>query len=123
MKTLLTLILIITTIGMMGQEWETDSTEIKLPVITLKCYNSASKTTPIEDGLFKLLTKYQTECYNDSTEVTYDWFEFDGKRYSWTPTIDPGINPNYIGTWAIWEHRQPTFTGFIQWLKERSKDE
>lgn len=65
----------------------------------------------------ELILKYVDECYADSTEVTYDWFEYKGVRYKSYPSIDPGSNLGYIGTWSIFEHRDPTFEDFIKWLK------
>ena len=130
MRKLLTLILIITTMGVMGQEAKfrsrndmntgihiyKDSTgqmqrELIVdgyPVISnTKNYNSACKTTPMEDQLLEILTQYQTECYNDSTL-------FEGYVNKITAS---GI------VWQEWEvfytHREPTFTGFIEWLKQK----
>lgn len=59
------------------------------------------------------LIEYETECYNDSTKVWEHTFE---------PTsimdcaYDYGcIYPHHYG-WVM-HHHEPTFTGFIQWLK------
>lgn len=61
------------------------------------------------------LLTYQTECYNDSTE-----------RSGWI--FVESDYPNAFGlvagwdewqTW--WHHREPTITGFIEWLKKRKQ--
>ena len=50
------------------------------------------KPKTIESELLDLLTTYEGECYADGV---------------------------YIEKTAEWEHREPTLTGFIKWLKER----
>lgn len=72
-----------------------------------------------EDEILFLLELYERECYKDSTESRYDFFKYEGKLFKQEPSIDPGFYPNYSHTGYVWEHREPTFIGFIKWLKAR----
>lgn len=69
--------------------------------------------------LLKTLKEYQEYCYNDSTRATYDFYDFNGDTIMTYHEIDPGFYPGYIGRKTIWEHKQPTFHGFIKWLEEK----
>lgn len=57
------------------------------------------------------LIDYQTECYNDSTEVTQRSFYDCGRPFC---LVDHGIIYK-----TVWRHREPTFAGFIQYLKSK----
>ena len=72
--------------------------------------------------LLKVLEQYEQECYADSTLECFLVYVYDQdtayQRCSKFNMIDPGINPNYQGSRKIWAHREPTFNGFIKFLKE-----
>jgi len=69
-----------------------------------------------------LREEYEAECYADSTETTYDWYNINGDTIAKSVEIDPGFYMGYIGTWSIWTHRTPLFESYTQWLKEKLKD-
>ena len=60
----------------------------------LKCYT-------IED--FQKYVKYETECYNDSTYISTGDVIFNGTTY--------------ISMGGKFIHKQPTFEGFIDWIR------
>jgi len=69
------------------------------------------------------LIEYETECFNDSTLVEVhhveelnitDWFSIGGGACMW-PRCPESHYRN------VWIHRQPTFDGFISWIKNRIK--
>lgn len=68
-----------------------------------------------------LLFEYETECFNDSTEVTYDFYKRGDDTLSAVPNIDPGFWHGYLGRWSIYEHKEPTFKDFINWLHKKSE--
>lgn len=116
-KPILFTILVLCSLGLFGQNDSimqvdgVDTTWFVLPQIQgVYTYNSASPTTPTEDELFRLLNKYSTECYNDSTVTTMQIACPEGR----------------VGCLVYHErkevvHRKPTFTGFIEWLRERQR--
>lgn len=62
----------------------------------------------IRNFLLEEYTKYETECYNDSTFVT---------------TI--GRDEKYpehaiLVIKSFWKHREPTFTGFMEYLRRNN---
>ncbi|MFA5772920.1 MAG: hypothetical protein WC974_09345 [Thermoplasmata archaeon] len=77
----------------------------------------------IKEALINLLTNYQDECYADSTEECFNVYVYDGKeafQHCSNHDIDLGFNPAYKETRNIWTHKEPTFIGFIEWLKKES---
>ena len=75
--------------------------------------------------LVELLTDYEQECYADSSlECFLKYKSYFSNKVLYTPCtninmFDPGFDPNYIGKVEIWTHREPTFKGFIKYLKEK----
>lgn len=67
----------------------------------------------------KLLVKYETECYNDSVQATYDFYVWDNDTIKSHPSIDPGFTQGYIGTKMIYEHKEPTFKDFVRWAAKK----
>jgi len=67
------------------------------------------------------LLDYQKECYNDSTSIYYDWYNWDGELYKRSQSIDPGMLAGYVGSWKIYEHKDPSFEGFIEYMKRQMK--
>jgi hypothetical protein len=67
------------------------------------------------------LMEYEEECYNDSTEAAYDYYKWGNDTTIQSPSIDPGHIMGYIGRKNIYIHKQPTFAGFIIWLKTKYK--
>lgn len=66
--------------------------------------------------------QYSKECYADSTQKTYNVYNYCGEEL-FTPIskwdIDLGINQAYRGTRKIWKHREPSFPDFMVWLKKK----
>ena len=71
--------------------------------------------------LTSILLKYRQECYNDSTKATYDFYKYGNDTVMRMPSCDPGFHQGYIGRKSIYEHKQPTFADFIDWLERRNK--
>ena len=67
------------------------------------------------------LIDYQKECYNDSTSIYYDWYNWDGELYKRSQSIDPGMLAGYVGSWKIYEHKGPSLEGFIEYMKRQMK--
>lgn len=67
----------------------------------------------------KLLIEYETDCYNDSTKTTYDFYKWGNDTIMQTPSIDPGHTMGYIGRKTIYEHKQPTFKDFVRWAAKK----
>jgi len=80
------------------------------------------------------LEEYSQDCYDDSTAVTYKIFDpwdtvfagFSGEvdGYGNIRVREDLYEPFYhygehIKDTIIYEHTQPTFIGFIQWLKDK----
>ena len=78
------------------------------------------------------LIDYETECYNDSAAYAENrcvwnpqsWTaEYTSCKYEFVRTTDGYVQqciiPDHIVT--KWRHREPTMTGFIQWLKNEAK--
>ena len=63
-----------------------------------------------------LMNAYLRDCYADSTEATYDWYEHNGVKYRTGISFDPGFTMGYIGRWSVYNHKQPTFEGYVEWL-------
>jgi len=59
----------------------------------------------ITQALLSLYDQYAKECYADSMQVHCD-------------NADDPTTLVYR-TWTEWQHRQPTFTGFMEWLRGR----
>jgi len=83
--------------------------------------------------LIELYEEYETECFNDSTEQCFNYYrtyhlfgsaldslEFENYK---TPCgnfdYDLGIDASYRGTHEEWVHVQPSFIGFMQYLKKK----
>lgn len=106
------------------------------------CYGQTSKnpyffgsyeTTEMRRGELSLEEKlllYAQECYNDSTINTYTVHLVEGGDIDDDPdsatacmiyfNTDKCINPNHryeIRSETI--HREPTFEGFLEWLKKK----
>ena len=75
----------------------------------------------MEQSVLKYLLKYRQECYNDSTKATYDFYKYGNDTVMRMPSCDPGFHQGYIGRKSIYEHKQPTFADFIDWLERRNK--
>ena len=75
--------------------------------------------SPMEDELLWLLDQYSTECYNDSVyETCYEFI----KDHDYGTEFSGGtITMGYMGSIDRWVHKEPTFIGFIEWLKERQQ--
>ena len=71
---------------------------------------------------------YEAECWADSTKQTFHVYSSGRNEYtSLCPReygetcIDPGISPRFRGHRTIYTHREPTFTGFMEFLKRKVK--
>jgi len=95
-----------------------DSTSINYHGFYSKSMNSNDL---IIDALFKNFFEYQKDCYNDSIPVIYDFYLYDNDTIKFHPSIDPGFCPGYLGRWVIYEHKEPTLSDFIEWLKNKKK--
>ena len=74
--------------------------------------------------IVKLYDAYAKECYADSTTQTYNIYIRNGHKYYALPSsedVDLGIDVDYRGQEQVWEHKQPTFSGFIEFLRSKIK--
>ena len=140
MKTLLTTILILFTINLIGQndtihlKFKDDSVisarnfeYLKIGATTMTVVDPYYKDLIISDPkpvkqytviTDQLLFEYETDCFNDSTAHYYysvsDMFEsWEVQCNKGDTTIFGGICPEH------WHHEEPTFKGFIKWLKQK----
>ena len=71
-----------------------------------------------------LYDQYKEACYNDSTEVTFGYFrswDFCGEfKAVYEPRSDE-ISFNLIRTEQGYTHAEPTFTGFMEFIKEKQR--
>lgn len=77
-------------------------------------------TKGIKNTILILYSDYQQICYADSFIVTYDYYKHGTdtfQREHYPQIIDPAIEFGYIETSETWQHRQPTFEGFMEFLK------
>ncbi len=82
--------------------------------------------------LLELYEEYETRCFNDSTKQCFNYYSnfhltgsaldslvFENYKTPCTKyDYDLGISMNYRGTHEEWIHVQPSFIGFMQYLKE-----
>lgn len=105
MKTLTIIILLALTFQVSGQGHIDSTTRTRLEYhIMLQI--------PITIGL---LFEYETECYNDSTEIIIKNHLF---------VTDGADTVGYYNTsfpTGIYEHKQPTFPDFIKWLHKKTE--
>jgi len=120
-------------INIYGQESTTDTTDI------LSDSNYVTVVSPVDFfypwldptwvAYVQLYEQYETQCFNDSTKQCFNYygtFYFRGDlmpsgKYKTPCTksdMDLGIDMNYTGTGEEWVHIQPSFIGFMQYLKE-----
>lgn len=85
----------------------------------------------------ELFEEYETQCFNDSTKQCFNYYQTTyylpgsalyslgvGEDYKVPCSkhdYDLGIDMNYKGTHKEWVHVQPSFIGFIKFLKERMR--
>lgn len=81
--------------------------------------DKSKKSVGVDTAMIKLMIEYETECYNDSTQATYDFYVWDNDTIKSYPSIDPGFTPGYIGTKMIYEHKEPTFKDFVRWVANK----
>jgi len=98
--------------------------------------NLHSLLNPSLVNFLELYEEYETQCFNDSTEQCFNYYKdyylfgsaLDslgvGEKYK-TPcsknNFDLGISINYLGTGKEWVHVQPSFLGFIKYLKDKMR--
>ena len=77
-------------------------------------------------NLLSLYEKYEEECYNDSTKVLFGYFyNYEtGKEFKiiYEPKDDL-MMANFVRTEHGYIHREPTFNGFIVFLRQQLKKE
>ena len=88
---------------------------------------------PIWVDFVKLYEEYETECFNDSTEQCFNHYRdfhligsaldslvFEDRK---TPCgkydYDLGSDDGWMGTHKEWVHVQPSFIGFMRYLKKK----
>lgn len=68
----------------------------------------------IDYRIAELLTEYEKDCYNDSTQVMV-YVNPNTEKSDSSYTLMAGWNE------LIWKHKEPTFADFIKWLKTKNK--
>ncbi len=74
-----------------------------------------------------LYDQYDKECYADSSlDCFQEYWLIQSDNYEETYRVpcssldfDLGINSNYKGQVEMWTHREPTFKGFIKYLRTK----
>ena len=125
MKTLLTTILILISFGLNAQDYQVSVGGVTYNRRTIMHFEGDSiwsETIDLgvelnrDEWLMKLLTDYETYCYNDSIYIQVDeWVKEEHGGKGGMPKFTTG----YQVTKWIWWHEEPTFKGFIKWLKEQ----
>lgn len=107
MKKLITIILLGIAITGMGQT-------IPKQILDTDVY---SECITIDDIL-----QYGKECWNDSTEVLFGYFKDYRTDVEFKTIYDPDpdiFHTNLIRTEKGFTHREPTFKGFLKWIKDK----
>lgn len=69
-----------------------------------------------EERLLKLLQEYETDCYNDSTlrnvYIDPNYTQYDKNGFGYRTTMGGYYEKQ-------WTRKEPTFKGFINWLKDK----
>ena len=100
-----------------GVDWSDSANKLIIP--NLRPISIGKSMNEYHDEwLIKRLTQYETDCFNDSTAHYYysvsDMFEsWEVQCNKGDTTIFGGICPEH------WHHEEPTFKGFIKWLKQK----
>ena len=148
-KLIMILVLFCWCINIYGQESITDTTEILSDVTDLTGGTDIDwKFDPFETTfiytdvtdmpwaylypsiveLIELYEEYETQCFNDSTELCFNYYFRiyhligDSLSYKIPCTkndMDLEIDVSYTGTGEEWVHVQPSFIGFMQYLKKK----
>jgi hypothetical protein len=96
----------------------THEDSLKIEEMTKVLSELNAKWTPS----FLALTKaYRNECYADSSLQTFSMYRYDNDtayRIKSKYDIDPAMNSNYIGEVTKYIHREPTFKGFLEFIKQ-----
>ena len=131
MKTLLTTILILFTMILIGQNSKYLGSRIPLKdstgnTITIPEFDESYWEVPdiprsrgvvrdTEEFILDLLIEYETDCFNDSA-VSYYYTLCD--MGCWDVPCNKGDTLWHGGLCPEhWHHEEPTFKGFIKWLK------
>jgi hypothetical protein len=90
------------------------------------CYSQTNKKITEKEArttiiiLDVLFYSYKKDCYNDSTKQCVNVYLIESGEY-YTPCskhdFDLGFNSNYKETKEIWTHKQPSFEGFMEYIK------
>ena len=134
MKKLFTILAIALTVHVMGQVQtfeglidKVDTSPLKVGTVVLAENGGMRNATFAEELLF-LIQEYEEDCYNDSTETITVSLPITGlhetnsrgyahmKKYA-KKTNKPRGWVTLIGT--EWHHKEPTFNGFAEWLKNK----
>jgi hypothetical protein len=107
-------LVILFTITCLGQDIKSD--------VTLKFKPSEWEIISLQQYL-KDYQQYETECYADSSKQYYRLEQVWGERDSWRMAkilvdTETAENCKCILPY-FYTHREPTFTGFMEWLKKK----
>ena len=98
---------------------EVNTSPLRVGTVVLADSGAVRNATFAEELLF-LLQDYETECYNDSTYVEY-WQYHESPSYTDSITGASFVYTVHYSPTTIkeWQHKEPTFKGFIEWLKNK----
>lgn len=69
-----------------------------------------------------MLLEYEKECYNDSTEVTFGYYQGRSGEFKAIYEYEPGAwSVNLIRTEQGYVHKESTFIEFIKWMSNKYK--
>ena len=110
MKTLTIILLILAFMSAWGQDTEPGDIVFSLipsgPTLTV--------VDIVVEGILPLYDEYEKECYADSSlHKEYHWYTSKG----YGDPVGYGVKNSY------WGHREPTFQGFIKFLRKKANSE
>ena len=121
MKKTLTILLVICSLGVMGQK---ETTNIEIYPYSISTQNTTTITLPRGTVLITLdvLLEYQQECYNDSTKFEGALFRmFDGTEFIGTRPKPYEHVVSYVKDTVIWDHKSFELPEFITRIEIKYK--
>ena len=119
---LLGILLICVLNGQVISKWDTDTTNI----VTLGSWYGINDTIIIYQNftvinLLALYEQYEIECYNDSSQTIKHIGDYRRCQFFSTGWQTANCNNPSHYDQKIWIHKQPSFQGFMGWLKKFQK--
>ena len=124
MKTIIAIVLFAVTVQAQPRKLDPDSVNQSLGEMIYRGQlldMERAEQSNVAHALLSLYDRYETDCYNDSTLTEGAWFRnYDTWKEFWAPYTPRGgeYMANLVRRESRWLHREATFKGFIQWVRE-----